>query len=177
DHIGVDLYGGSLDATRHLLSIGCKRVAYAGNQDYLHEEDRRFAAYARAIREFHGEPILIPLDEGDYDAGYRAVLKHVVPGDHPDGIFCWNDEVAIGAIRALAELGLRVPEDVAVIGSDGIRETAYCQPTISTVAQPFIEMFSLVGSYLQRRWQEPDLPIQGTLLPMRLIQRASTARP
>ena len=90
--------------------------------------------------------------------------------------FCWNDEVAIGVNRAPGEMGLRVPEDVAIIGSDGIREAAYCRPTISTVAQPFAEMCELVWVYLKRSWEDPELPIQKALLPMRLIQHASTTR-
>lgn len=177
DHVGVDLYGGSLAAVRHLFEIGCKRVAYAGRWDFLCEDDKRFAGYAGTVREAGSEPILIPVAEAsDYEAGYQAVLTHVDPKDPPDGIFCWNDEVAIGANRALGEMGLRVPDDVALIGSDGIREAAYCQPAISTVAQPFAAMCELVWTYLRRRWEDPELPIQGALLPMRLTQRASTTR-
>ena len=176
DHVGIDLHAGSLDAVRHLFQVGCRRVAYAGHRDNLHEEDPRFRAYLKILNEFDAQPELIPLTFGDYEAGYRSVKEHIKPNSYPDGLFCWNDEVAIGASSALSDLGLRVPQDVAIIGSDGIRETAFFQPSISTVAQPFSEMCDLVWAYLRRRLEEPACAIQSAVLPMKLVQRASTKR-
>lgn len=179
DHVGVDLHGGSLLAVRQLREIGCRRVAYAGFKGLLRARDPRYDAYVQVMQEAGKEPEFIPLEKGDYEYGCLAVRERFARPDRPDrpdGLFCWNDEVAIGANCALADLGLRVPEDVALIGSDGIRETAYAVPTISTVAQPFAEMCGLAWEFLQRRLQEPALPLQGAVLPMRLEKRASTKR-
>ena len=176
DHVGVDLYEGSLTAVRHLYEIGCRRIAYAGYQQRLGLGEPRYDAYHHVMQEIGAEPLVLPLLRGEYDDSYQTVRDHVTAFGCPDGLFCWNDEAAIGANRAFADLGLRVPEDVALIGSDGIRETLYSVPTLSTVAQPFEEMCRLAWEFLQRRLKEPSLPPQHTLLPMRLEKRASTSR-
>ena len=176
DHVGVDLYEGSLQAVRHLHEIGCRRIAYAGYHQRLGVGEPRYDAYHRVMQEIGAEPLVLPLLRGEYDDSYQMVRDHVTAFGCPDGLFCWNDEAAIGANRAFADLGLRVPEDVALIGSDGIRETLYSVPALSTVAQPFEEMCQLAWDFLQRRLKEPSLPPQHILLPMRLTKRASTSR-
>ena len=176
DHVGVNLYEGSLTAVRHLHEIGCRRIAYAGYEQRLLISEPRYSAYHTVMRETGREPLLIPLLRGEYDDSYSAIHAHVAAFGCPDGLFCWNDEAAIGANRAFADLGLRVPEDVALIGSDGIRETRYSVPTLSTMAQPFEATCRLAWDYLQRRLKDPSLPPQHALLPMRLEKRASTSR-
>jgi LacI family transcriptional regulator len=175
DHVGVDLHKGVLQAVRHLCLSGCRRIASAGLQTRLTAGDPRYDAYTHAIQGAGLSPEFIPLEQCDYEHGYRAVREYFDSANHPDALFCWNDETAIGANRALAELGLHVPEDVALMGVDGTRETAYVVPPISTVAQPFAGMCHLAWSFLQRRLQEPDLPLQGAVLPMSLEVRASTS--
>ncbi|MBI5832787.1 MAG: LacI family DNA-binding transcriptional regulator [Armatimonadetes bacterium] len=176
DHVGVDLGGGSVTAVRHLLARGCRRVAFAGFADRLWPGEARYDAYLRVLGEAGLEPCVIPLERGDYDDSYRAVRDWFAADRAVDGLFCWNDEAAIGAVRALADLGVRVPDDVAVIGSDGVRETAFTSPTLSTMAQPFAAMCELAWNYLRQRLDQPDLPLQQTVLPMDLVERASTER-
>jgi len=176
DHVGVDLEGGSLTAVRHLFEQGCERVAFAGVHDRLYPGDPRFDAYMRATAEAGASPHLIALDNAFSDGGYRAARSAFATSDRPDGLFCWNDETAIGANRAFADLGLRVPVDVALVGSDGTRETEYAVPEISTMAQPFEEMCRLSWTYLMDRLADPDRPLQGKVLPMTLAKRASSLR-
>lgn len=176
DHVGIDLYTGSLQAVRHLREVGCRRVAYAGFQNNLHPGEPRYDAYVQAMQESETEPEFIRLKRGEYGDTHETIREYFAASDRPDGLFCWNDESAIGANRALADLGLRVPEDIALIGSDGIRETLYAVPTLSTMAQPFEAMCRTAWEFLQRRLREPDSPLQQALLPMRLEKRASTNR-
>lgn len=179
DHVGVDLYGGSLLATRHLWGSGCRRIAFAGVNSGLVEGDPRYDAYLAAAGETGMVPSFVPLESSDYEGGYQGVLRAfrtLGPYERPDGLFCWNDETAIGANRAISELGLRVPQDVAVIGSDGIRETRYAVPDMSTVAQPFAEMCETAWTFLEKRLQDPSAPVQSAILPMALEERASTRR-
>jgi len=176
DHVGVDLPCGSRLAVHHLLEIGCDRIAIAGHRDHMHVGDPRFRAYVEAMQA-HGRPIEpIPCANDDSEHAHEAVKEYFQAGGRPDGIFCWNDSAAIGANRALADLGIRVPDEVAIIGSDGIRDAQFCVPALSTVAQPFQEMCELAWQYLQDRLTDPARPVQGTLLPMTLVARASTAR-
>jgi DNA-binding LacI/PurR family transcriptional regulator len=174
DHVGVDLYDGFIQATRHLLSVGCNRVALVGVRDHLHEMDMRFRAYTGCVRSAGAEPVYIGMKGLDYESGYQAIYNYYQTNDQPDGLCCWNDEVAIGVMSALMDLGLRVPHDVAVVGSDGIREAAFCRPSLTTAAQPFKEICLLAWSFLQKRLDMPEGNIQGTVLPMCLEQRDST---
>lgn len=177
DHVGVDLKGGSLLAARHLVEIGCRKVAYVGVQSKLRKGDPRYDAYFQMMREANIEPEVIPIQSGDYYAEcHRAVSTRWNKPNRPDGLFCWNDETAIGANRALADLGVKVPKEVAIIGSDGIRETQYSVPSLSTVAQPFNEMCRIAWDFLEKRLREPGAQIQKAVLSMSLEERASTAR-
>lgn len=178
DHVGVDLHGGSVEAVRHLVASGCKRVAFAGTAQRLRAGDPRYDAYLQVMAEAGQKPQFIPLLISDYAQSHHHIHAFYTEmkdkKTRPDGVFCWNDETAIAANRALCDLGLRVPQDVALIGSDGIRETLYSVPTISTVAQPFDEMCRLAWEFLERRINSPRAPLQGKVLPMTLQQRAST---
>ncbi len=84
--------------------------------------------------------------------------------------------MAIGAYRALCELGLRVPTDVALVGCDGIEDTEYLERPISTIEQPISEMCALAWDFLQRRIQEPNHPPQRVVLQPKLVIRASSQR-
>ena len=174
DHVGVDLQGGSLQAVRHLVETGRHNVAFAGVRSRMRAGDPRYDAYMQVMNESWSNPEFIELERGDYEGSYQTFCDYFAAGSWPDGLFCWNDETAISAIRALSDLGIKVPEDVAVIGSDGIRETRYAVPAISTVAQPFGEMCELAWNFLQRRLQNPRSAIQRAILPMTLLERAST---
>ena len=178
DHVGVDLAASGAVAVEHLLSIGCRRIAYATFADRLWPGEKRYGAYLQAMAAAGLEPLTIGLEQGDMDDAYRGVREWFATAGHDaaDGLYCWNDESAIGAVRALADLGLRVPDDVAVIGSDGVRETAFTTPTLSTMAQPFTAACELAWDYLRTRMEQPDLPLRQTVLPMELVVRASTTR-
>jgi LacI family transcriptional regulator len=175
DHVGVDLKTGSLQAVRHLYAAGCRSIAFAGVKSKLAKGDPRYDAYLSVIKESGLKPLFIELDKGDYEGSYSTLRRHFAQQKRPDGLFCWNDETAIGANRALSELGLRVPHDVAIIGSDGIRETEYSVPALSTVAQPFAEMCRVAWQFLELRIKDSNLAIQSAVLPMTLQCRASTA--
>jgi LacI family transcriptional regulator len=176
DHVGVDLFDGARQAMRHLYATGSRRIAFAGYHKDMRLTEPRYGAYMSMVRELDLEPIIIALPHGNYEDSHQRILEWLACGNTMDGLFCWNDDAAIGANRAFADLGLRVPEDIALIGSDGIRETAYTVPTLSTVEQPFAEMCRLAWDFLTNRIAEPDLPRQSAVLPMRLVQRASTTR-
>ncbi|MGI4792465.1 MAG: LacI family DNA-binding transcriptional regulator [Janthinobacterium lividum] len=176
DNVGVDLYEGSLQALRHLEEIGCRRIAYVVGQNHFRVGEPRYDAYIQVMQEKGMEPLVIRLTRDGYNDAYQTVRHYFATQNRVDGLFCWNDETAIGANRALADLGLRVPEDVALIGVDGIEETIFSVPTLSTVAQPFEEMCRLAWDFLQQRLKDPSLPLQQINLSMRLEKRASTNR-
>lgn len=106
-----------------------------------------------------------------------GVLKdYIARRGAPDGLFCFNDDMAIGAFRALRDLGLRIPDDVALVGCDGIEDAAYLDPPLTTIVQPLEEMCATAWQFLERRLLQPLLPLQQVTLEPSLEIRGSSRR-
>jgi len=176
DSVGVDLYAGSRAAVEHLIAIGCKRVAYLVPEYFNLEGDARRTAYLELVNEAGITPEIIKTDLSCRAAAIQAVRAYGEKHGYPDGIFCFNDDHAIGAYRGLREAGIRVPEDVALVGCDGIEDTEYLERPISTIVQPIEEMCSLAWQFLERRMKKRGIPRQHALLRPRLVVRASSRR-
>ncbi|WP_017594230.1 LacI family DNA-binding transcriptional regulator [Nocardiopsis potens] len=136
----VDQRGGAHQATRHLLDLGHRTVAHiAGPRDWL-EAEERVAGWRRALEEA-GAPAAEPR-YGDWRprSGYEIGRAMAAEGALPSAVFVANDQMALGVLRALAERGLRVPEDVGVVGFDDVPEAEFYSPPLTTVAQDFTEV-------------------------------------
>ncbi|GAB4400697.1 MAG: substrate-binding domain-containing protein [Anaerolineales bacterium] len=116
---------------------------------------------------------------GDWSAtsGYAAVNHALTQGTRFTAIFAYNDRMALGAVRALREHGLRVPEDVSVIGFDDMPLVAYCDPPLTTLRQDTAEIGRAAAALLMQALENPQNPHQHLQLPVELIVRASTAAP
>ncbi|MCC6441924.1 MAG: LacI family DNA-binding transcriptional regulator [Armatimonadetes bacterium] len=172
DYVGVDLNAAATEVMSHLLEPGPRRVAYLG----IAEPDQRHSIYTRAVREAGLEPEYIIVPNGLRACTRSVVRDYVKAHGCPEAIFCHNDDGAIGAYRGLRDLGIRIPDDVALVGCDGIEDTEYLDTPISTVAQPSEEMCRLGWEYLKRRMADPSLPLQQTVLQARLVIRESSRR-
>lgn len=176
DYVGVDLSAGGLLAVRHLLQVGCRRVAYLVNAESSHVGDARRDAYDSAMREA-GLPVeYIIAPDQSRAASSQTVCEYVQTYGLPDGIFCHNDEMAIGTYHGLRRLGVRVPDDVALVGCDGIEDTEYLEVPLSTVRQPLEQMCRLACEFLFARIAEPDREKQGIVLQPELAIRESSRR-
>ncbi|GAA0373169.1 LacI family DNA-binding transcriptional regulator [Bacillus horti] len=139
--IGIDNYKGAIMAVEHLKEIGCRKIAHiSGPQSLLPsiERMRGFEDHLRAV--YSGlEPIIY---EGDFTLESGRTLTDQLIGEHKDvdGIFFANDLMAVGAIKALKALRIKVPDDVAIIGFDGIKLTEMIEPEISTIVQPIYDI-------------------------------------
>ncbi|HEY6746278.1 MAG TPA: LacI family DNA-binding transcriptional regulator [Mycobacteriales bacterium] len=139
DRVAVDNVQAARDATAHLLRQGRRRIAAIGVQRSAAGASARLRlqGYRKAVRE-HGldlDPVLaVPAAAWHRADGAAAVRSLLELGPPPDALFCFNDLLALGALRALHEAGLRVPDDVAVVGFDDIEETRYSTPSLSTVS-------------------------------------------
>ncbi|APR10621.1 substrate-binding domain-containing protein [Xanthomonas citri pv. citri] len=136
--IGSDNYQGGLDITDHLLAQGCRRIAFLGHaSNHYPEFEERYRGHATALAQ-HG---LVADPALQFDAittelsGYSACLALLDSGNAFDAVCAASDLIAIGAMRALRERGLRVPQDVAVSGFDDIALAASVAPALSTVQQ------------------------------------------
>ncbi|SDG60406.1 LacI family transcriptional regulator [Lentzea fradiae] len=136
-----NLHGGRL-ATEHLLALGHRRIALITGREDLKSAQQRETGYRGALASAG-----LPVDEnlvrrGDYEADIAAesARRLLREPDRPTAVFAANDITAIAVIQAAQELGLRVPEDLAVVGFDNIPESALCTPPLTTVQQPIREM-------------------------------------
>jgi LacI family repressor for deo operon, udp, cdd, tsx, nupC, and nupG len=139
DHVSIDNIAATREAIDHLVSIGCERIAAIGDHAYETGETARLRTrgYREALRangRAYDSNLVIPVSRFHRDAGKEAMNHLLALPDPPDGVFCYNDLLAVGAIRAILEHGLRVPEDVAVMGFDDIEEGQYSTPTLSTIS-------------------------------------------
>lgn len=179
DSVRVDFTEQVIEAVRHLHTVGCRRIAYLVPNwfDWFRScRDARLYGYEAVVAEVGQEPEYI-LTPDEKRPSVDAVLKeHIARRGHPDGLFCFNDDMAIGAYRALRDLGLRIPGDVTLIGCDGIEDTAYLDPPITTIAQPLEEMCATAWGFLERRMREPNLPLQEITLQATLKIRGSSQR-
>lgn len=174
DYVGVDLFLGTQMAVRHLAAQGRRRIAYLAPWGLTHPGNARHDGYFSVIEEAGLEPLWI---EADARGSARlAVSDALHRGQTFDAMFCYSDDMAIGAFRALHDHGLRLPEDVALIGCDGLADLEYFEPAISTVVQPVEEMCWIAWSFLQRRMETPGLPPQRQILEPTLRLRPSSER-
>jgi LacI family transcriptional regulator len=138
--VDVDSASGSAGAVRHLIGLGRRKVGFVGpTLNYLFGAER-LEGYHRAMSDA-GMVIddrLVRLDEPSADGGYRAALA--VLREQPDALHVATDQMAEGVLRALDERGLRAPEDVAIVGFDGLPNAHPTDPVLTTVVQPVVEV-------------------------------------
>lgn len=179
DHVAIDNVQAARDAVHHLVTTGRRRIAAIGAQpDEEYATPRqRTAGYEAALAEFGlpTEPSLkSPAAHYSRGDGYRAATQLITNGRLPDAIFCYSDLLAIGALRAIFDAGLRVPDDIAVIGIDDIEEGHFSRPTLSSVSldTPFIAREAV--RRIAARIDDSELPAEQIIAPHRLIVREST---
>jgi DNA-binding LacI/PurR family transcriptional regulator len=167
--------GGSL-ATRHLLDQGCERIVFLGNFE-LPEVRLRHDGYLRSLRAARvpAHPELSVPSPFQAVAAREAILDLAHRGIRYDGIFAASDVLAMAAISTLAEIGLRVPADVAVVGFDDIPAAAYFHPPLTTVHQAVDEAGRQLVECLLRRVE--NLPVDPVVLPTNLVVRGTSGRP
>ena len=168
---------GALLAMRHLVSQGHRRILHITASD-RRTIQRRFEAYKAVLAEadIPYDPQLIINNHLGAEDTYEK-LKHRLTEKKPDftAIFCANDVAAMGALRALQETGLQVPQDISVIGFDDIATAAFLSPPLTTVRIESVELARLALSRLLDRAAEPNLTPIRVLLSCRLIERQSVA--
>jgi DNA-binding LacI/PurR family transcriptional regulator len=129
---------GAFDATRHLITLGRRNIAFLGLPDrHFPEFRRRYKGYRRALKEA-GIPVRkkLQLDANNLeDAGHCAVQRLLESGETFDAVFAASDLIAIGAMATLTDNGLKVPDDIAVVGFDDIPAASYASPPLTTVHQ------------------------------------------
>ena len=180
--VAIDDAAGAEAMTRHLLGLGHRRVALVSGPPGNADARARRAGYDRALAEAgRGASPALVLDGAFTEAsGYDAVAAFLALSPRPTALFCANDAMAIGALRALREAGLDVPGDVAVAGFDDVPVARYVTPALTTVHVPIDEMGAhAVGAVLDAVGAAagpsaaPSAAPPAVTLPTRLVVRES----
>ncbi len=168
--VAVDQVAGTRLALDHLYGLGHRRFQHVGGIAGLTEAELRRDTFLAFLDE-HGLDRL-PVLDGDWSAqsGHRAGLAM---DEGVTALFCANDPMAMGAIHALGQRGLRVPEDVSVVGFDDVPESAYTEPSLTTVHQDFTEVGVRTVSAVMAAVRGEPLPAVAPVEPW-LVVRGST---
>lgn len=137
-------------ATEHLLQQGRKRVALINGQEGIDASRDRLRGYRQALTsaDIPFDPELVYPGNWEPSAGYEGTRTLMALDNPPDGIFCANDMMAVGCYDALKEMGLRIPEDVAVVGFDDREIAQFMRPPLTTLVLPHYEMGALAAELL-----------------------------
>ncbi len=166
-------YGGML-AARHLLELGHREIAeITGPLDWSGAELRHDGALA-VLGEAGLAPVMSAAGDWSAASGYRAAARLLESGARFTALLASNDQMALGAMRALRERGLRIPEDVSVVGFDDVPESAYFEPPLTTVRQDFASLGRASAAYLIDLIEQGATPLNQRVLSPELIARSST---
>lgn len=175
--IGCDNLSGGRAVTGHLLAQGCRRVAFLGEaSSHYPEFFERYHGYAGALRKrkLKLDPKLQVDAESTQQSGHQAMQTLLDRKVKFDAVFAASDLIAIGAMRALDEAGLRVPEDVAIAGFDDVPSASFAHPPLSTVRQNTTQAGAILVDSLLRLIDGKT--VETAILPIELVVRQSSVR-
>lgn len=168
------LLGGEL-ATQHLIDRGYTRIAcIAGPQDKTPAR-LRLEGFHKAMAKsgLSVPPVYVVDGDFEFQGGFNAMNQLLTLDTLPEAIFTSNDAMAVGVYHALFQAGLRVPQDIAVMGYDNIELARYLTPPLSTIHQPKDELGELAIDTLIHRMSDPDASQQTLVLTPELVERGS----
>ena len=175
----VDDHDGAFKATEHLIEMGYKRIAHLSGPENLSISKRRLEGYLDAMKK-HNMPVLpefvrhSSLSERDVIDQVNALLNLPEP---PDALFAINDPAAVQALQVIKERGLKVPEDLALVGFNNDPVTALLEPSLTTIAQPAFQLGQLAARHILEQINHPTEFIpQKVVLKTELIIRNSSKR-
>jgi len=165
-------------ATRHLIEQGCRRIAHIRGPA-IQTGTGRLRGYRRALAKagLAALPEYVVSGQHNDISGYVAMRQLLALGHPPDGVFCYNDPVAAGAIKAVLESGLRVPEDIAIIGAGNVHYSDLLRVPLSTIDQSSSAIGETAAELLVKHVEsKTSQPTEQILIPPRLVVRESSRR-
>ena len=172
--VDTDNVEGTYLAVKHLLGLGHKRIAYlSAPLQYMASQDR-YTGYQKALAESRIglESKLVLEAESNFEGGYQGMLQFLAGGFEATAICAFNDAMAIGAIKALQDNKIKIPEQIAVIGHDDLPTSAMIHPALSTMHSPIEEMGAEAAKLLFRNIENP-MAAERKIMPVKLKIRQS----
>lgn len=175
DRVTVANVEGARRAVAHLISLGHRRVGLIGGPAGLSTAVERRQGYEAALAGAGLRRASRRIEAGDFrPSGGRAAMERLLArAEPPTAVFVTNDLMTLGVYEAIRARGLRVPEDVAVVGFDDAPWAEWLHPPLTTVAQPAYELGATAARLLLERLQAPRRPTRSVVLETRLVVRAS----
>ncbi|WP_063734329.1 LacI family DNA-binding transcriptional regulator [Streptomyces sp. RTd22] len=177
--VGATNWAGGLAATEHLLSLGHRRIGFIAGPPRLLCSRARLDGH-RAALEAAGVPFdqaLVAQGDFYHESGFHGCDQLMSSATPPTAVFASSDQMALGAIEALRRRGLRVPEDVSVVGFDDLPEVSWSAPPLTTVRQPLADMGKLAARTVLRQARGEEIDSPRVELATQLVIRSSTAPP
>lgn len=185
DCVISDLGNGTEQALNYLLQLGHTRIGFIGGREFSlkpgfnkgdEEFEVRYRTFERIVKEQgYCKESDIYIGEWNSASGYELMLTAIANGDMPTAFFAANDPIAIGAMSALHEAGIRIPQDVTIIGFDDIDLSAYIHPPLTTVKLYAEQMGKTAVNLLLERIRGREVPLTVTI-PTTLVVRGSSGR-
>jgi LacI family transcriptional regulator, galactose operon repressor len=175
--VDIDAVAGAVCAVQHLIGLGHRRIAMITNASLEYTSaQQRYSGYLKALQEAGIDPDAAHMREGNYTpaSGYAAMDEILRGASLPTAVFVASDVVALGAIHAIKRKGLRIPEDLAVVGFDDIPLAEYFDPPLTTLRLPAYGLGWAAGERLVRLVKAEGLDVQAALLESDLITRQSS---
>lgn len=174
--VGIDQYLGAKVVTEYLLSLGHQHFCEIRGPSDWHGANARHDGVVDALAAVGRQLVASATGSWSPESGYRA-MHQLLDTCEFTAIISGNDHMALGILSALTERGIRVPEDVSVVGFDDVEESPYYIPALTTVAQDFVSLGMTAMQYLLALLDNPELPAEQKLIPTNLVVRKSAAPP
>lgn len=176
DKVVIDNFWAARSATAHLISVGCKRIAYLGGPEGVQISNTRMQGYRDALASMG-----LPFEESllahcsfDRESRMTQARKLLYAPDNPDGILAFSDQIAISIMIAAKERGLRIPEDISIVGFNNEPVDELLQPSLTSIEQPGYQMGREAARLVLQRRKDPHKAIDRKVLSSHLIIREST---
>jgi LacI family transcriptional regulator len=178
-YVESDNYGGAREAVQHLINLGHRVIAFIGGDEISKTSYDRMRGYQDVLMESRigVDPSLIRLGYFSREKAMEAARDLMMSRPEITAFFAVSDEMAMGVIDAVTELGYLVPNDVSVVGFDDIKEAKYSKPPLTTVRQDKYGLGSIAAKTLLQIIENPNMKVTPTVLPCNLIIRESTLPP
>jgi len=169
---------GAAQAVKHLVSLGLRRIGFASINPHSGYASSRREGFLKGLEEsgLSFDPGLDFLQEGDWSEECDDAFQAYLSTARPDALLCSSDSIAMRAIQAATSLGIRIPEELSIMGYADLDFAQLSSPPLSTIAQPFVEMGRKSAEVLLKSISTGKPPRGSFVMPVKLIARKSTAR-
>jgi DNA-binding LacI/PurR family transcriptional regulator len=181
-YVDNDSFGGVYTATRYLVDLGHRRIGFLCGTMKAVDHPLRLNGYQKAMADAE-----LPIEKNwiaehtptylSSDAGYNEMRHLLKRAPEITAVIATNDDMAYGAIHACADAGLRVPDDISIIGFDDYLNSKHCNPPLTTIRQPLDELGYRAAKYAQAMTGGDIVKVPREILPTELVIRKSTAPP